>query len=352
MIKRDYYEVLGLDRGASKEEIKKAYRKAALQYHPDRTNHDPVAEEKFKEASEAYEVLHDDQKRQLYDIYGHQGLQGAGFQGFSGMDDIFSSFGDLFEDFFGGLGFGTSTRSRSRARTGHDLRYDMTIQLEEAARGVEHEIEVKKAVTCTECMGTGAESGNMVQCNACGGSGHITQHQGFFILQTTCPQCGGRGQRIQKACPECRGRGRVMKKKKLKVKVPAGIEDGMHLVLRGEGEAGTHGGPPGDLYVIVSVKQHKIFSRQGDDLICEIPISFPQAALGTRIEVPTLDDKIKLDVPAGTQWGDEVRVAQKGMPNVHRSYRRGDLVVRLLVKTPSKLNKKQRKLLEEFLKIS
>lgn len=350
MIKRDYYEVLEVERNCSKEEIKKAYRKAALKYHPDRTNHDKEAEDMFKEASEAYEVLHDEGKRQLYDTYGHQGLQGAGFQGFSGVDDIFSSFGDLFEDFFGGFGFRTATGRGARARAGSDLRYDMTITLEEAASGAEKEIEVAKAVACEECGGTGSETGELVMCRACGGSGNITQRQGFFVLQTTCPQCGGAGRSIEKPCPDCRGHGRVQKHKKLKVKVPAGIEDGMHLVLRGEGEAGAAGASSGDLYVVMTVEPHGMFQRSGDDLICEIPLSFPQAALGTKMKVPTLDGEVEVKVPAGTQFGDEARVHKAGMPNVHRRYRKGDLIVRFLVKTPKKLSKKQKKLLEEFLK--
>lgn len=349
MIKRDYYEVLGLNKGATKEEIKKAYRKAALEFHPDRNVHDPQAEEKFKDASEAYEVLHDEQKRQLYDTYGHQGLQGAGFQGFSGMDDIFSSFGDLFEDFFGG--FGGSRSHHSRVRAGDDMRYDLQITLEDAYRGVEREITFKKPVHCSECKGTGAEGGKFTTCSTCGGAGNVMHRQGFFMLQTTCPHCGGQGRRAAKVCSECRGHGRVQQKRTLKVKVPPGVDDGMHLILRGEGEAGGEGGPPGDLYVIVAVKGHDMFKRQGNDLICEIPISFPQAALGSKIDVPTFDEKVSIDIPAGTQHGDEVRVPRKGMPDVHRSYRVGDLVVRFIVKTPQKLSKRQRELLEEFMKL-
>jgi molecular chaperone DnaJ len=347
--KRDYYEVLGVDRSASKAEIKKAYRKAALEFHPDRTNHDPVSEEKFKEASEAYEVLHDDQKRQLYDAYGHAGLQGTGFHGFSGLDDIFSSFTDIFEDFFG-VGFHPGARGRTRARTGSDMRYDLTITLLEAAKGVEREIIVAKAVECSQCKGTGSATGKMVTCASCGGTGAITRQQGFFVMQTPCSHCGGRGQSVERVCEECRGHGRVQAKRKLKVKVPPGVDDGMHLVLRGEGEAGHHGGPPGDLYVVVAVKPHDIFTRQGNDLVSEVPISFIQAALGTKIKIPTLEGEEEVDVPAGVQYGDELRLKGKGMPDVHRSYRHGDVVVRLIVKTPTKLSKKQRKLLEEFLK--
>jgi len=347
MEKRDYYEVLGVEKGASKAEIKKAYRQKALEYHPDRTNHCKESEEKFKEASEAYEVLHDDQKRQLYDAYGHAGLQSHGFQGFHGMDDIFSSFSDIFEDFFGG---GMGSRGRSRARSGSDMRYDLTITLEEAATGVEREISVSKAVECSECNGTGSATGKMITCSSCGGTGAVTRQQGFFVMQTPCSQCGGRGQSVEKVCEECRGHGRVQAKRKLKVKVPPGVDNGMHLVLRGEGEAGQQGGPAGDLYVIVAVKSHDLFARQGNDLISEIPLSFVQAALGTKIKVPTLDGEEEVDVPAGVQYGDELRLKRKGMPDVHRSYRQGDLVVRLIVKTPTKLSKKQKKILEEFQK--
>jgi molecular chaperone DnaJ len=350
VIKRDYYEVLGVEKSASKDEIKKAYRSAALKYHPDRTNHDPVAEDKFKEASEAYEVLSDEQKRQLYDTYGHQGLQGAGFQGFSGVEDIFQHFGDIFEDFFGGFGFGTAARRRTRAYAGRDLRYDLTISLEEAASGLEKEVSVQKAVRCDECAGTGSATGKLINCSTCGGTGTLNKQQGFFVLQTTCPKCRGQGQTIEKPCPECRGHGRVQEKKKLKVKVPPGVEDGMHLVLRGEGEAGEHGGPPGDLYVAVTVKTHDRFDRDGEDLICEAPISFPQAALGTKLKIGTLYGEVDLQVPAGTQWGDIVRVKGKGMPHLQHKSRHGDLLVRVLVKTPEKLSKRQKKLLEDLIK--
>lgn len=350
MAKRDYYEVLGVDRSASKSDIKRAYREAALKYHPDRTNHDPVAEEKFKEASEAYEVLHDEGKRQIYDTYGHQGLNNTGFHGFSGVEDIFSHFGDIFEDFFGGMGFGTATRRRERAYAGHDMRYDLSITLEEAAKGLEKEIVFQKAATCDECHGTGSATGKLATCSTCNGSGMLNRQQGFFVLQTTCPACHGQGRSVEKMCPECRGHGRVQKKKKLMVKVPPGVEDGMHLVLRGEGEAGQQGGRAGDLYVAVSVMPHDFFHREGDDLICEVPLSFPQAALGTTIEAPTLDDKVEVIIPAGTQYGEEIRVPHHGMPRLHKKDKRGDLIVRVVIKTPKKLSKKQRKLLEEFIK--
>lgn len=351
MIKRDYYEVLGVRRDAGEDDIKKAYRQMALKYHPDRNKEDPRAEERFKEASEAYEVLSDGEKRQIYDSYGHQGLAGAGFQGFTGMDDIFASFGDLFEEFFGGgFGFG-ARRSRRRAYAGADLREDVSITFEESARGVEKEISVTKQAACEICQGSGMKPGtSRKQCKQCGGAGQITHRQGFFILQTTCPICRGEGSVIEEICHECRGHGRVQKKKKLSVKIPPGIEDGMSLVLRGEGEAGPNNGTPGDLYVIVSVKNHDLFERKGDDVVSKVPISFVQAALGAKIKVATLEGENEITVPAGTETGDELRIPHKGFQNVHRRHK-GDQVVQFVVKIPKKLSKRQRELLEEFLKV-
>ena len=359
MIKRDYYEVLNIDRTATEAEIKKAYRQLALQCHPDRNREDPEAEEKFKEASEAYEVLSDPQRRSLYDAYGHRGLEGAGFRGFADIDDVFASMGDIFEELFGGmgfgfdLGFGGRTRRRPTACRGPDLRHDLEISFMDAAHGTEQEISVTRQVKCSSCDGSGAEHGaGRVTCKACGGVGHITQRQGFFVLQSACPRCHGQGSVIERYCQDCRGRGRVRKTSKIKVKVPAGIEDGMSLVLRGQGEPGENSGPPGDLYVIVSVVPHQFFTRQGDELSCTVPISFPQAALGAQITVPSLDSgEIEVQVPAGTETGDELRIGGKGLPNVHRRGKRGDYVIRFMVETPKKLSKKQRKLLEEFEKL-
>lgn len=353
MIKRDYYDVLGVDRNAGADDVKKAYRKLALKYHPDRNSQDPDAEEKFKEASEAYEVLSDSKRRQVYDAYGHSGLEGSGFHGFTDMDDIFSSMGGIFEEFFGGMGspFAGGRRSRTRPLRGADLRHDISISFVEAAHGIEREISVTRQVRCDTCEGSGQAPGTgRISCNYCGGSGGVTQRQGFFVIQTTCPSCHGAGSKMEKACDGCRGQGRVNREKNLTVKVPAGVEDGMSLVLRGEGQLGERGGPPGDLYVFVSVKVHDFFERRGDDLVCTVPISFPQAALGLKIEVPTLDSKIDVKIPEGTETGDELRIRGKGLHNVHHRGRQGDLVVRFVIKTPKKLSKKQRQLLEEFMK--
>lgn len=347
MTKRDYYEVLGVDRSADAAEIKKAYRQLALKYHPDRNKENAEAEARFKEASEAYEVLSDSQKREVYDRFGHQGLHGAGFQGFHGVDDIFSSFGDLFDEFFG---FGGSRRGgRAHGYTGSDLMYEISIAFRESASGTEQSVTFTKEDRCDSCKGVGGSG--RISCVACGGTGNITQRQGFFVLQTTCPQCRGQGERLEKICSDCKGRGRVRKKKELLVKVPAGIEDDMQLVLRGEGEAGINGGPPGDLYVRVRVEADDFFHRRGDDLVCTVSISFPQAALGGKIRVPTLDDEIEIKVPAGTETGDEMRIPRRGFKNVNGGGE-GNQVVTFSIKTPKKLSKRQKQLLEELEKIS
>ncbi len=352
MIKRDYYEVLELERSADTQAIKKAYRRLALQYHPDRTNNCSESEEKFKEASEAYEVLSDPQRRQLYDSYGHAGLEGAGFHGINNVEDIFGSMGSIFEEFFGGMGgFGARTgrSGGQRVRAGADLRFDLTVSFVEAAKGIEREISLTRQVRCDTCSGLGQQPGTERRvCQACGGSGSITQQQGFFVMQTACPRCRGQGSFIETPCEDCRGQGRVRSTRKLTVKVPAGVENGMRLVLRGEGEGGENGGPPGDLYVFISVEPHDFFGREGDDLTCEIPITFPQAILGTTITVPTLDGEAELTIPAGTDHGEVLRLKGKGLANVHRHWRTGDQLVRIRITTPKKLSKKQRKLLEEF----
>jgi molecular chaperone DnaJ len=352
MIKRDYYEVLSLSRTASEAEVKKAYRKLALEYHPDR-NSEPGAEEKFKEASEAYEVLIEPSRRQIYDAYGHNGLEGSGFHGFNNVDDIFSSMGDIFQEFFGGMGgFGYSGgRSHGRGRSGADLKQELKVSFLEAASGVEREIMVARQLACDLCNGSGAAPGSSRKnCGTCSGSGQITQRQGFFVLQTTCPTCRGEGSRLEKPCDECRGRGRVRKSKKISVKVPAGIEDGMQLILRGEGEAGEAGGPPGDLYTFVHVENHELFERHGDDLVLHVPISFPQAALGDKISVPGLFEELTVDIQHGTETGDQVRLKGKGLPNVHHKGKKGDQIILFIVKTPKHLSKKQKQLLEEFMK--
>jgi molecular chaperone DnaJ len=353
MIKRDYYEVLGVCRDASEAEIKKAYRRLALEHHPDRNPGDHSSEERFKEASEAYEVLSDSQRRQIYDAYGHSGLEGTGFHGFADVNDIFASMGDIFEEFFGGLGglgFGRGRSRVRRARAGDDLRHEIRVSFNDSASGVEREIEIKRHVRCEACSGSGQAPGTgRVECSLCRGSGQITQRQGFFVLQSGCPQCRGEGSRVEKYCDECRGSGRIERKGKITVKVPPGVEDGMHLVLRGQGDIGEQGAPPGDLYVVVHVDPHPVLERRGDDVFIAVPVSFPQAALGAKITVPGIEQEIEVEIPQGTESGDEVRARGKGFPNVHRPRHRGDEVVRFIVKTPKKLSRRQRELIEALL---
>ncbi len=316
--KRDYYEVLGVERGASEEELKKAYRRLAVQFHPDRNPGDKQAEERFKELNESYQVLSDAERRAQYDRYGHaafQGQQGNGF-GFEftqGFEEVFS---DIFGDFFG-TGRG---RTRSRSRRGDDLRYDLEIEFEEAARGAEKVIKFQRLATCDACAGSRARGG---------GEG-----------VRTCPNCRG-------TCPKCQGQGRVRRQESLSVRIPPGVDNGSRLKLRGEGEAGWGGGPSGDLYVVVHVKEHDLFARQDNDVIIEMPVSFPQAALGTEVDVPTLDGKVKLKIQAGTQSGKVFRLKGKGFPDLH-GYGRGDQLVRMVVETPRRLTARQRELLEEF----
>jgi molecular chaperone DnaJ len=347
--KRDYYEVLGVDRGAAEGELKAAYRKLALKYHPDRNPDDKAAEDKFKEAAEAYEVLRDPQKRQIYDQYGHQGLEGQGFSGFGGFEDIFSSFGDIFEDFFGfGRGRG---HSRSRVQRGADLRYDMTLEFMDAAFGVETAIDLDKAEPCPECNGSGAEPGTQPQtCPQCGGAGQVGHSQGFFTVRTTCPQCRGNGQVITDPCGKCHGQGRIVVSKTVSVKIPAGVDNGSRLRLSGEGQAGPNGGPSGDLYVFISVKPHDYFHREGDDIICQLPISFIQATLGDKVRVPTLTNEKELAIPKGTQHGELFRFRGEGIPSL-RTGRPGDQIIQVAIKTPTNISKKQEALLREFAKL-
>jgi molecular chaperone DnaJ len=345
MAERDYYETLGVPRGADEEEIKRSYRRLAMQYHPDRNPGDREAEEKFKEASEAYEVLRDPEKREIYDRLGHEGLRGTGFTGFRGFEDIFSTFGDIFEDFFG---FGTVRRGRTMARAGADLRYDLTIPFIDAAFGKEINIEIPKFIKCDRCGGSGAEPGTFPStCPTCRGRGQISRSQGFFSISTTCPHCHGEGEVIHTPCSQCRGQKRVRKKKNLALKIPPGVETGSRLRLRGEGEEGERGGPSGDLYVVIHVEPHEFFQRDGDDITCQIPISFSQAALGGETEVPTLNGSRKLVIPKGTQSGQFFRLKGEGFSHM-RGYGRGDEVVQVIVKTPTKLTKKQEELLREF----
>jgi molecular chaperone DnaJ len=346
--KRDYYEILGVSRNVSEDELKSAYRKLALKFHPDRNPNDKDAEEKFKEAAEAYEVLRDREKRSLYDQFGHAGLEGSGFSGFGGFEDIFSSFGDIFEDFFG---FGTRSRSRSRAQRGADLRYDLTLNFMDAAFGTETEIDVAKLEGCKECSGSGCEPGHHPEsCRQCGGSGQISRSQGFFTVRTTCPVCRGQGQMITRPCPKCQGRGQVQVSKRVSVKIPAGVDNGSRLRLSGEGEPGGFGGPPGDLYVFIHVQPHEFFERRDNDLFCQINISFVQAALGDKITVPTLDGSKTLDIPKGTQPGDVFYFRGEGIPSL-RTRKRGDQLIQVMIKTPTNLSKKQEDILREFAKL-
>jgi molecular chaperone DnaJ len=345
MEEKDYYKILGVDRTASEEEIKKSYRRMAMQHHPDRNPGNKEAEETFKLASEAYEVLRDPEKRNLYDQYGMEGLRGTGFTGFRGFDDIFSAFGDIFEDFFG---FGTASRRRSRVRAGADLRYDLKISFHEAAFGKETEIEIPKAVLCETCEGTGAKPGTSpVHCPTCRGTGQVTRSQGFFTISTTCSQCQGEGKVIQHPCKDCRGIGKIRKNKKISLKIPGGVDNGSKLRVRGEGEEGERGGPPGDLFVFIYVEPHDFFVREGDDILCQIPISFPQAALGTELDIPTLNGSTTLTIPKGTENNETFRIKGEGFPKL-RSHGRGDLIAQVLVKTPRNLTKQQEEILREF----
>ncbi len=348
MIKRDYYEVLGVSSNASDEEIKKAYRKSALKYHPDRNPGDKECEEKFKEASEAYEVLRDSEKRGLYDRFGHDGLKNSGFSGFSGFEDIFMSFGDIFEDFFGLGGFGGRRRNRSSAQRGDDLKYDIHISLHEAAFGIEKKIELKKGIQCPTCSGNGSEPGTSPEtCSMCNGAGKVKQQQGFFSIVTACPRCHGNGSYISKPCKKCSGSGKILQKKSLKVKIPAGVETGMKLRLVQEGESGERGGPPGDLYVFIHVNEDPLFKRHNNDIVCQIPISFSQAALGDEIEVPTLNGREKLKIPKGIQSGELLSIKGAGIPYINGSGR-GNEIIQVIVKTPEKISKRQEELFREL----
>lgn len=346
MSKRDYYEVLGVDKSAGEREIKKAYKKLAMKYHPDRTQGDKGLEDKFKEIQEAYEILSDSQKRAAYDQYGHAGVDpnrgGAGFGGGADFGDIF---GDVFGDIFGGGGRGGR---QSRARQGSDLRYNLELSLEEAVRGKSVDIRVPTLVECDVCDGSGAKKGSSPKtCPTCHGNGQVQMRQGFFAVQQTCPTCQGQGQIISDPCDKCHGQGRVEKTKTLSVKIPAGVDTGDRIRLTGEGEAGMHGAPAGDLYVQVSVREHPIFVRDANNLYCEVPISFTTAGLGGEIEVPTLDGRAKLKIPSETQTGKMFRMRGKGVKSV-RSGAQGDLICKVVIETPVNLNERQRELLKEL----
>jgi molecular chaperone DnaJ len=345
--KRDYYEILGVARDTGKAELKKAYRQQAIKYHPDKNPDNKAAEDKFKEASEAYEVLSDDSKRQIYDQFGHRGLEGSGHSGPSGFEDIFSSFGDIFEDFFG---FGGNQGGRgSRVQRGSDLRYNMTIDFMEAAFGTEKTISIPKMTACDECAGSGCAPGTSpATCSHCHGTGQFIQSQGFFKVKTSCPYCQGRGSMISNPCAKCRGAGRVEIVRKVQVKIPAGVDVGSKLRLTGEGEGSpSPDGPPGDLYVVINVTPHKFFQRDNTDIVCAIDISFIQAALGDEITIPTLVGEEKFMIPKGTQYGDSFRLKGEGIASL-RNGRRGDQLIKVIIKTPTKLNQKQKDLLKEF----
>lgn len=347
--KRDYYEVLGVDRNASPEEIKRAYRRAALKYHPDR-NKSPEAEERFKEAAEAYEVLSDPEKRQRYDRFGHAGLAGVGLHDFSGMgiDDIFSVFSDLFGEAFGG----GRTRGRTRGGRGVDIQAVIEVDLKDVATGVEKTLRFERADYCDRCGGQGTEPGTRRRtCHTCGGYGQVERQAsvGFFVTRTVtdCPTCHGRGDLAERPCRRCGGTGQAMKERVLSVKVPAGIHDGQMIRIRGEGEPGPGGGGRGDLRCIVRIRPSKFFQRDGDDLICVLPISFTQAALGAQVDVPTLTGTAPLRIPPGTQHGTVLRLPGKGLPNI-RTGRVGDEVVHVVVEIPKKLSRAQEELLRQF----
>ena len=347
MSKRDYYEVLGVEKGASDQDLKKAYRRVAMKFHPDRNPDDKDAEEKFKEASEAYEILSDSQKRAAYDQYGHAGVEGAagmgggGFGGGGGFSDIF---GDVFGDIFGGSGGGR----RGGPSRGSDLRYNLDLSLEEAVKGKSVKIKVPTLVSCKTCNGTGAKPGTSPKtCTTCGGVGQVRMQQGFFSVQQTCPTCRGTGKIISDPCVDCHGQGRVEETKTLSVKIPPGVDTGDRIRLSGEGEAGAEGGPAGDLYVQVHVREHEFFQRDGKNLYCEVPISMFDACLGGEIEVPTLDGRVKLRVPAETQTGKLFRLRGKGVGSVHGGAT-GDLMCRVVLETPVNLAKDQKELLEQL----
>lgn len=343
-MKRDYYEILCVERQSSQEEIKKAYRKLALKYHPDRNPDDKQAEEKFKEAAEAYDVLRDPEKRKIYDVHGHAGLEGAGFRG---TDDIFSSFSDLFEDFFG---FSTSQgRGRQRGpEAGSDLRYDLAVSFRDAARGADREIDIVRLEHCSVCSGSGAAEGSQrITCPTCNGNGQVIRTEGFFRVSSVCPSCSGEGSIMTRPCDNCRGQGRVQKSRRVRVHIPAGVDTGSRLRLRNEGEAGPRGGPRGDLFIVIHVEPHEHFQRRGNDILNREMISMTEAALGCTIVTPTIDGETEVEIPAGIQNGESVTLRDRGFPDIQGG-RSGNHVIFINVMVPRNLTDRQKELLEEF----
>jgi len=349
--KRDYYDILGINKSSSKEDIKKAYRKLALKYHPDKNKGNKASEEKFKEASEAYHVLSDEKRKNNYDQFGHAAFQGSGGEQGFGNFDFSSSFSDIFEDFFGDS-FGDSFSGRSSNRRGNDLRYDLNISLEDAYKSIEKKIKYTAYKKCKDCSGSGAEKGSKpIVCNHCGGKGKIRSSQGFFTIQQTCHHCSGYGETIGKPCKNCSGNGKIQSQENISVKIPKGVDDGTRIRLSGKGEAGTKGSGSGDLYLFISVDSHDIFKRSEENLYYELPVTFSDAALGTTVEVPSIDGgKSKIKIPPGTQHGKQLRLKEKGMPVLRRNAF-GDLYIRIVTEVPVSLSKRQKELLEEFKEI-
>ncbi len=346
---QDFYDTLGVDRSASAAEVKKAYRKQAMKYHPDRNQGDKEAEDKFKAAAEAYEVLSDSEKRKIYDQYGAEGLRSSGFRGGPGnFEDIFSNFGDVFGDLFG---FGGGRREQNGPVQGADLRYDLTISFMEAIHGCEHEVEITKRDTCWTCEGTGARPGHKPEtCGMCQGTGQVTRSQGFFRVATPCPECRGQGQVIKEPCTDCNGGGLVRKDKTVSLKIPAGVDTGARMRLRGEGEGGRRGGPGGDLYVVIHVEAHDFFERDGDRIYCQVPLTMTQAALGCTLDIPTVHGETSFTFAKGVQSGQTFQLEGKGAPSL-RTRGVGQMIIEVQIITPTKLTKKQVELLEEFAEI-
>ncbi|HOK39518.1 MAG TPA: molecular chaperone DnaJ [bacterium] len=354
--KRDYYEVLGVSKDATIDEIKKAYRRLAIKYHPDKNPGNKEAEEKFKEATEAYEVLSNPEKRAQYDQFGHSAFSNANFNWdtvFTDFSDIFgdSPFSDIFETFFGG-GFSSQRRKKNYAQKGADLRYDLTITFEDSYFGAEKKIDIEKNEVCSNCNGKGAaKDSDLIICPNCKGTGKTTINQGFFSITRTCSKCYGEGHIIKNPCPKCNGSGNIIQKKKLSVKIPAGIEAGQRIKLKGEGEPGKNGGPNGDLYIFINVKEHPIFTRQGNNIVCSVPISFYTAVLGGEIDIPTMNGNEKLFIPPGTQTGKIFKLKNKGFPELYDT-RKGDQLIEVVIVTPTKISQEERELLEKLAKIS